>query len=1272
MVSVALSVAAAWLAPAPAAAAGSGVGAGASVSAGEAVAGSAGVAAPSVSVAEALQAQYPGPALAALASSASGLEAGSGPVLLQVGGFADTGEDAYYSEAVAALAEAGVFAGTGCDRGFCPGEPIDRKTMAVWTVRVLDGVDPPAVSQSRFGDVDTAGFHAPFIERMAQLGVTSGCGDGTNFCPDRSVTRAQMAVFLSRAYNLPDGPDPGFGDVPADAWYGAEVAKLAESGITVGCGDGTDFCPGRATTRAQMATFLWRAEQHSAPAVEVPTDGRLVAVPERGSFVAEFESVTVAAPAGALSASARVSLSETSIGAGDVVEGEQLATTPIAMSVTGADIVKPVTLRFTVDTSSLTATGVVPAWWSKQLDSWVPLDAHSVVIGDGEVVVRADLADAQTASAVTALGPAGFSGSAGPTVHALAVPLVVIGLIVFVGVAVGVAAVALTSDTVHDVLKRFFGLVVDAPRCSFAPPSWVDRVSNSDEALAHERARLHICGERTGDDLRVKVANNRNYGIQLRASQGAYPVAMPGGNNPAGLLDIAIKEVAEELLGETYLWPLSQSEFLLPPQGSDWSSRVQATAASATVDGVRIGLDLLKVALPGIEAANNAGIVTCIRSLMDQVGRRSVDFTNHLDWMSILGPVASCFTPQPGSPLPDNVRKGIGHVKNALGWVSTAQSAAKWGLTLGDAIKDARLGDASITVDVKPGTAVPTPPPDTINHALDGGGIISAGFAHSCGRTFQYRYITCWGNDDLGQADAPSGTFTAVSAGDFHTCGLRTDGTVTCWGTNIVEQLDAPSGTFSAISAGRAHTCGIKTDGTITCWGSVTTSRTFAPSGSFSAVSAGDFHTCGIKADATVTCWGDNDHRQRDAPPGNFSAVSAGALHTCGLRTDATITCWGAETNAPSGSFAAVSAGGTAEVSADGVVSAGSLHTCALRTTGAVTCWGNNDATPPGGFAAVSAGGSHACGLRTDGTVTCWGDNQFGQTAAPQLQFASVVAPTTGTDDSTTLSAVSVDGFHSCGVKTDATITCWGQNRDGQTDAPSGTYDDVTTGLFHSCGLKSDGTIGCWGSWTSLSYDNSIWPDLNSKGDGPSGVFSEVSAGERQTCALKTDGTIICWGRNDYGQAEPPGGAFSAVSAGGFHSCALRPDATLGCWGDNRAGQRNAPSGTFSAVSAGGFHLCGLRTDGTITCWGWNRYGQRNAPSGTFSAVSAGALHSCGLSTDGTITCWGRNDYGQRNAPIGTFSAVSAGFYHSCGLRTDGTVTCWGRNDYGQTDPPSG
>lgn len=93
--------------------------------------------------------------------------------------------------------------------------------MAVWVVRILDGQDPPPGS-SRFPDVNIQfpAFWAALIERMAELRVTRGCEDG-NFCPLDSVARAQMAVFLTRAFNLPGGPGPGFSDVGRSQWASA-------------------------------------------------------------------------------------------------------------------------------------------------------------------------------------------------------------------------------------------------------------------------------------------------------------------------------------------------------------------------------------------------------------------------------------------------------------------------------------------------------------------------------------------------------------------------------------------------------------------------------------------------------------------------------------------------------------------------------------------------------------------------------------------------------------------------------------------------------------------------------------------------------------------------------------------------------------------------------------------------------------------------------------------------------------------------------------------
>ena len=85
--------------------------------------------------------------------------------------------------------------------------------------------------------------------------------------------------------------------------------------------------------------------------------------------------------------------------------------------------------------------------------------------------------------------------------------------------------------------------------------------------------------------------------------------------------------------------------------------------------------------------------------------------------------------------------------------------------------------------------------------------------------------VECWGfNEDpdgnvVGQATPPPGEFASVSAGTFHTCGVRTGGSVECWGSNEDGRATPPSGEFASVSAGWDHTCGVRTDGSVACWG---------------------------------------------------------------------------------------------------------------------------------------------------------------------------------------------------------------------------------------------------------------------------------------------------------------------------------------------------------------------------------------------------------------------------------------------------------------------
>ena len=301
-------------------------------------------------------------------------------------------------------------------------------------------------------------------------------------------------------------------------------------------------------------------------------------------------------------------------------------------------------------------------------------------------------------------------------------------------------------------------------------------------------------------------------------------------------------------------------------------------------------------------------------------------------------------------------------------------------------------------------------------------------------------------------------------------------------------------------------------------------------------------------------------------------------------------------------------------------------------------------------FKTVSAGDGHSCAIRADDTIICWGNNDRGQTDAPGGAFK----------------AVSVSIAHSCGLRADDTITCWGNNYRGEADAPAGAFKAVSAGSGHSCGLRADDTITCWG-WNQFG-----------QADAPTGAFKTVSSGidnSFHSCAIRADDTITCWGHNGSGQTDAPGGAFKAVSVGGSRSCAIRADDTITCWG---LGQADVPTGAFKAVAVGASHSCAIRADDTITCWGWNGEGQTDAPTGAvptpagaFKAVSVSSGHSCAVRADDTITCWGNNGSGQTDAPTGAFKTVSPGGVHSCAVRADDTITCWGRNNAGQADAPT-
>ena len=311
-------------------------------------------------------------------------------------------------------------------------------------------------------------------------------------------------------------------------------------------------------------------------------------------------------------------------------------------------------------------------------------------------------------------------------------------------------------------------------------------------------------------------------------------------------------------------------------------------------------------------------------------------------------------------------------------------------------------------------------------------------------------------HDDSSTTDAPSGSFTAVSTGAYHACGLSETGAIECWGNNEFGQADAPRGSFSAISAGSRHTCAIRESGAIECWGNNEFGQADAPRGSFTAVSTGAYHACGLSETGEIECWGakgstddfqtEFDQLQLvDPPPGPFTAVSAEALYACGVRENGEIECWGdnlaGQTNVSQLRFGA---------DRFVAVSTGTYHACGLSETGAIECWGNTGiqagAGPSGSvypFVAVSAGSFRTCAVRatqhfapdggppTEGELVCWGEGEpldpiYPDSPGSPAPLRITVIPFVLPPPAGSFTAVSISGSFGCGLTSTGAIECWG------------------------------------------------------------------------------------------------------------------------------------------------------------------------------------------------------------------------------------------------------
>jgi hypothetical protein len=185
--------------------------------------------------------------------------AGAKTWTLHVGdSFTDVTGGAFY-RFVETLLHKGVAGGCSAGQ-YCPAGSASREQMSVFVLVAKEGAGyaPPNCINPIFPDVPPSSPFCRYIEELARRGVVGGCGGGL-FCPSQAVTREQMAVFALRtldpALDPPACGTPMFNDVPANSPFCRWIEELARRGIAAGCGGG-NYCPTASVTREQMAVFI--------------------------------------------------------------------------------------------------------------------------------------------------------------------------------------------------------------------------------------------------------------------------------------------------------------------------------------------------------------------------------------------------------------------------------------------------------------------------------------------------------------------------------------------------------------------------------------------------------------------------------------------------------------------------------------------------------------------------------------------------------------------------------------------------------------------------------------------------------------------------------------------------------------------------------------------------------------------------------------------------------------------------------------------------------
>mgnify|MGYP001140266132 CR=1 FL=1 len=259
-----------------------------------------------------------------------------------------------------------------------------------------------------------------------------------------------------------------------------------------------------------------------------------------------------------------------------------------------------------------------------------------------------------------------------------------------------------------------------------------------------------------------------------------------------------------------------------------------------------------------------------------------------------------------------------------------------------------------------------------------------------------------------------------VAAGEHHTVGLKSDGTVVAVGKKYSGQCGVGAWTdITQVAAGEYHTVGLKSDGTVVAVGSNTWGVCDVAGWTDIiqvAVGGGGYgsHTVGLKSDGTVVAAGYNDYGQCEISGWTDIIQLHGRYeHTFALKSDGTVVATGRNL-----------ATGWNQWTDIIQVSTGSYHTVGLKSDGTVVAVGTNDYTQLNvgdwtDIVQVAAGGGHTVGLKSDGTVVAAGNNRDGQC---------------GVGEWTNIIQVAAGYWNTVGLESDGTVVAVGSNSYGQCD----------------------------------------------------------------------------------------------------------------------------------------------------------------------------------------------------------------------------------------------